>query len=136
MNSEAAIYGILSADSTLTALLSSTTSIYPEAAPQSAANPCIVYSESTPEFNDTKSGVSTLDVNLIQVDVYADTISTRNTIGARVRTVLDRYSGTVNSIKVQSVQLVYSHKTIEPMNDPSDKKIYRQTFDFKLRQVI
>lgn len=136
MNSEAAIYGILSADSTLTALLASTTSIYPEAAPQTAANPCIVYSESTPEFSDTQDGPSRLDVNLIQVDVYADTISSRNTIGARVRTLLDRYSGTVNGILVQSVQLVYSFKTIEPFNDPSDKKVYRQTFDFRLRQTV
>jgi hypothetical protein len=130
MNAEAAIYGILSADSTLTGYLATTTSIYPEVAPQNASNPCIVYSESTGEYNDTKSGVSALDVSVIQVDVYADTISTRNTIGARIRTLLDRYSGTVNSIKVQSVQLVYSFKTYDQVSNA-----YRQTFDFKLRQI-
>ena len=136
MNSEAAIYGILSGDSTLTALLATTTSIYPDLAPQGAANPCIVYSESTPEFNDTKSGVSQLDVNLVQVDVYASTISARNNIGLRVRTLLDRYSGTTNGINIQSIQLTYQFKTIEPMNDNKDVKIYRQTFDFKVRQII
>lgn len=136
MNSEAGIYGILSADGTLTALLATTTSIFPELAPQSAANPCIVYSESTPEFADTKSGVSGLDTNVIQVDVYANTISSRNTIGARVRTLLDRYSGTVNSINIQSIQLVYSFKTIEQENDKNNLKIYRQTFDFRVRQII
>ena len=134
MNCEAAIYGILSGDATLTALVS--TRIYPEAAPQNAANPCIVFSESTPEFNDNKSGVSHLDVNLVQVDVYASTISVRNTIGARIRTLLDRYSGTVNSINVQSMQMVYSYKTWEFENDKEDKKIYRQTFDFKVRQIV
>jgi hypothetical protein len=134
MNCEAAIYGILSGDATLTALVS--TRIYPEAAPQNAANPCIVYSESTPEFNDNKSGVSHLDVNLVQVDVYASTISVRNTIGARVRTLLDRYSGTVNSINIQSMQCVYSYKTWEFENDKEDKKIYRQTFDFRVRQIV
>jgi hypothetical protein len=136
MNSEAAIYGRLSADATLIAMLASNTSIYPEVAPQNAANPCIVYSESTPEFSDTKDGVSHLDSNIIQVDIYAQTMAQRNTIGARVRTLLDRYSGTINSIVVQSIQLVYQHKTIEPMNDINDIKIYRQTFDFKLRQII
>ncbi len=134
MNCEAAIYGILSGDATLTAIVS--TRIYPEAAPQNAANPCIVYSESTPEFNDNKSGVSHLDVNLVQVDVYASTISVRNTIGSRIRTLLDRYSGTVNSINIQSIQCVYSYKTWEFENDKEDKKIYRQTFDFKVRQIV
>lgn len=134
MNCEAAIYGILSGDATLTALVS--TRIYPEAAPQNAANPLIVYSESTPEFNDNKSGVSHLDVNLVQVDVYASTISVRNTIGARVRTLLDRYSGTVNSINIQSIQCIFSYKTWEFVNDKEDKKIYRQTFDFRVRQIV
>ena len=136
MNSEAAIYGILSGDSTLTAMLANNTSIYPEAAPQGALNPCIVYSESSLEFNDNKSGVSHLDVNVIQVDVYASTISARNNIGLRVRTLLDRYSGTTNGINIQSIQLTYQFKTIEPMNDLKDAKIYRQTFDFKVRQII
>jgi len=130
MNAEAAIYGRLNADSTLTALLASITSIYPEVAPQNAPNPCIVYSESTAEYSDNKDGVSHLDTSIIQVDVYADTIAARNTIGARVRTLLDRYSGTVNTIVVQSIQLVYSFKTYD-----SESRAYRQTFDFRLRQV-
>lgn len=131
MNTEAGIYGILSADSTLTAMLATTTSIYPEVAPQGAANPCLVYSESTGEFSDTKSGASTLDTSIIQVDVYASTIAERNTIGNRVRTVLDRYSGTVNSVKIQSVQMAYSFKMFDEL-----AKCYRQTFDFRVRQVI
>lgn len=135
MNSEAAIYGILSGDATLIALLATTTSIFPEVAPQSAANPCIVYSESTPEFNDTKSGVSRLDINIVQVDVYASTIAARNTIGARIRTLLDRYSGTVNSVNIQSIQLVYSLKLVEQEQDKNAVKIYRQTFDFRVRQI-
>lgn len=130
MNAEAAIYGRLSADSTLTALLATVTSIYPEVAPQNASNPCIVYSESTAEYSDNKDGASHLDTSIIQVDVYADTIAARNTIGARVRTLLDRYSGTVNTIVVQSIQLVYSFKTYD-----SESRAYRQTFDFRLRQV-
>jgi hypothetical protein len=130
MNSEAAIYGRLSSDATLTALLASTTSIYPEVAPQNAANPCLVYSESTPEYADTKDGKSTLDTSIIQVDVYANTIAERNNIGSRVRVLLDRFSGTVNSVAVQSIQLVYSFKTYD-----QDSNAYRQTFDFRLRQV-
>jgi hypothetical protein len=136
MNCEAAIYGILAGDSTLTALLASSTSIYPEIAPQNAANPCIVYSETTPDFSGTKDGKSHLDINMVQVDVYAATIAARNTIGARVDTLLTRYSGTSNGIRIQSIDLTYSHKTVEPYNDVQDKKIFRQTFDFSVRQII
>ena len=135
MNCGAAIYGILSADSTLTAMLSIATAIYPDVAPQRAANPCIVYSESIGEFSDTKDGVSHLDSNMVQIDIYTSTVAQRNSISARVRTLLDRYSGTVNSIVVQSIQMVYSLPTVEPYKDENDKTIYRQTMDFKLRQI-
>lgn len=131
MNTEAAIYGILSADSTLTGLLASVTSIYPEVAPQGAANPCIVYSEKTDEYTPTKSGVSKLDINTVQVDIYAATIALRNTIGARVRTVLDGYTGTVNSVNVQAVDIIYSIKLYDDIS-----LCYRQSMDFRLRQVI
>lgn len=134
MNSEAGIYGILSADVTLTGYVG--TRIYPEVAPNGAENPCIVYSESTPEFSDNKDGVSKLDTNVIQVDVYSSTASERNTIAARVRTLLDRYSGTVNGIYIQSIRMIYSYKLIEPINDANDKKTYRQTMDFTVRQRI
>jgi hypothetical protein len=75
-------------------------------------------------------------VNVIQVDVYANTIAARNNIGARVRTLLDRYTGTVNSVNIQSIQMVYSFKTVEPFDDKNAIKVYRQTFDFKVRQII
>ena len=136
MNCGDGIYGILIGDSTLLALLATNTSIYPDLAPQTAANPCIVYSESTDEFNDTKSGVSHLDVNVVQVDIYTNTVAQRKNISARVRTLLDRYSGTSNSINIQSIQLVYSFATIEPEMDKNDKRTYRQTMDFKVRQII
>lgn len=136
MNCGAAIYGILKADSTLTAMLRTVTSIYPDVAPQQAANPCIVYSESVAEFSDTHDGVSHLDINIVQIDIYTNTVDERISISARVRTLLDRYSGTMNSIVVQSIQLIYSLPTVEPYKDEKNKTIYRQTMDFKLRQKI
>lgn len=131
MNCEAAIYGILSVDATLTGLLATTKSIYPEIAPQGANNPCVVYVETTSEFSDSKSGVSKLDTNLIQIDIYADTIAERNVIGDRIRVLLDRYTGEVGGIKIQSIQLVYSLKLYD-----GESRAYRQTMDYKIRQKI
>lgn len=136
MNCGAAIYGILSADSTLQGLLATSTSIFPDVAIQGAENPCIVYSESTSDYSDTKSGGSKLDVSFVQIDVYTNTIAERKTISERVRTLLDRYSGTVNTIKVQSMQLINSMSMVDAERDTDDSIIYRQSMDFKLRQVI
>lgn len=134
MNSEAAIYGILSSDSTLTGLLATTTSIYPEIAPQSAAEPLIVYSETTPERSNNKSGASKLDIDLIQIDVYAKTVSSRNVIGARIDYLLNSYQpNTINGVSVQSIQIVNSYKTSEPQTG-TDSLIYRQSLDAQIRQ--
>lgn len=136
MNCGAAIYGILKADSTLTGLLSVATAIFPDVATQGTLNPCIIYSESIGEFSDTKDGVSTLDVNVVQVDIYATTVDQRAAISSRVRTLLDRYSGTSNSIVIDSIKLIYSVPTVESYNDATDKKVYRQSMDFQVRQKI
>lgn len=134
MNIGAGIYGILSGDATLTAIVS--TRIYPDVAPQNADNPCIVFSEQTGEFSDTHDGGSHLDTNLAQIDIYTATITDRTTLSDRVRTLLDRYSGTVNSVVIQSMQLVYSFSTVEPQFDDNAKKVYRQTMDFRVRQRV
>ena len=131
MNSEAAIYHLLSNDATLTALLSTTTAIWPEIAPQGAANPCIVYQESTIDTNNTNDGVSELDVQKIQVDVYADSAAQRNTIAARVRTVLDGQSGTFAGIVVDSIVFSYGDKLYDDI-----AKCYRFTSDYSLRQKL
>jgi hypothetical protein len=136
MNCGAAIYGVLKDDTTLTGLLSSNTAIFPDVAPQGTLNPCIVYSESIAEFSDTKDGVSTLDVNVIQIDIYSTTIVQRAAISSRVRTLLDRYSGTKNSIVIDSIKLIYSVPTVENYNDTTDLKVYRQSMDFQVRQKI
>ena len=136
MNCGAAIYGILSADSTLRAMLATETSIFPDVAIQGANNPCIVYSETTSEFSDTKSGVSKLDISFVQIDIYTNTIGERKTISERVRTLLDRYMGTVNSINLQSVQLINSISLVDAERDFDDSLIFRQTMDFKIRQII
>lgn len=131
MNSEAAIYHLLSNDATLTAMLSTTTAIWPEIAPQGSANPCIVYQESTGETSETKDGVSHLDVQTVQIDVYADSATQRNTIAARVRTVLDGQNGTFSGIVVDSIIFTYGSKLYDDI-----AKCYRFTSDYQLRQKI
>ena len=136
MNSEAAIYHLLSNDSTLTAMLSTPTSIWLEVVPHGsispqAANPCIVYQESITDTNETNDGPSELDGLKIQIDVYADSAAQRNTIAARVRTVLDGQSGTFAGVVVDSIIFGYGDKLYDDI-----AKCYRFTSDYYLRQKL
>ena len=130
MNTQAGIYSILTADSTLCAMLSTTTAIFNEVAPQGTDNPCIVFNESTPKTNRTKSGVSTLDEPNLQVDIYANTALARNNIAARVRTVLDGYSGTAESIVFQQIVFVSQYSNYDELSEA-----YRTSQDYNIRQV-
>jgi len=131
MNTEQGIYSILTSDSTLMAMLATTTSVFQEIAAETMARPLIVYTETTGEFSDTKDGVSTLDVPMVQVDVYANDITERNIIGARVRTILDGYRGTADGIVFDHIRLTYSLKLYDDI-----AKCYRQTMDFQTRQKV
>lgn len=131
MNVQEAIYTVLTGDATLTAMLSSSTAIFNEVAPQDTPNPCIVFTESGNTFNATKTGVSTLDEPDLQVDVYADTAIVRNQIAAMVRTVLDRYSGTVGTIKIQQIDFVGYFNIYDDLAES-----FRCSQDYSIRQVI
>lgn len=128
MHVERAIYGILSGDATLTNLVGDR--IFTENATQETPNPCIVYTETgTP--NATKSGVSTLDEIMLQVDVYGDTPQSRNTVGSRVRFLLDRYAGTINGVVIQQIDFMNEWKLYD-----DESNAYRSSMDFTVRQVL
>ena len=131
MNVQEAIYTLLTGDSTLCAMLSSTTAIFNEVADQETPNPCIVFTENTYKTNRTKSGVSTLDEPSLQVDIYADTAIVRNQIGARVRTVLDGYSGTVGAIKLQQIVFIDQYSNYDELSEA-----YRTSQDYNIRHNI
>jgi len=131
MNIEQGIYSILTADTTLTAMLSSTTAIFQEVAPEGTENPCIVFTETVNDTNPTKDGVSILDIPNLQVDVYANTISERNTIAARARTTLDGYSGTADGIVFDHIMFQTIYKLYDDI-----AKCFRASMDFQTRQKL
>lgn len=94
------IYSILSADSNITDVVS--TRIYPVIAPEQAANPCIVYSLRT-EPEDNKDGAGIYHYFLV-LDLFGGYNELR-TLANTVKTAIDRYSGTVNSVVVDKIIL-------------------------------
>lgn len=105
------------------------TRIYPEVVPQGSEFPCIVYSKTSIEPNDTKSGASTNDRINIQIDTYGETYQQTETISGRVRTALDRYSGTLEGITFQ--QVVFIDDSNEGRDD--DRNVFRIRQQYQIR---
>ena len=95
-----ALYGKLSATAAVTALVS--TRIFPDMATQDATYPFIVYTNDATQPTDVKDGASPLDVVTMSVMIYSNSYSQAQDIAAAVRTALDRMTGTVQGVTVQS----------------------------------
>ena len=108
-----AIYNLLRTDDDITSWVSSR--IYPQIASQGADCPFIVYLLVDVDPSDTKSGVSTLDQSRYDIVVASKTYSEVSTITELVRNRLDRYSGTVESVVIDSIQF----QSVDADNDPA-----------------
>ena len=113
MNEGKAIYTILTEDAGVSAVVG--TRVYPQVAAQEAAFPFVVYvlQDNTP--SDTKSGVSTLDEIRYDIVAAAETYTALSSLTERIRLALDRYSGTVSGIVVDSIQFT----ELDVDNDPA-----------------
>ena len=109
-----AIYNILSNDGDVSAKVS--TRIYPGAAPQNAANPCIIYNLDT-RYEDTKDNVAVIANIDVQIDIYTDGYDNpdqasgydgygdNDDIATKVIAALDRYSGTNSTFNIDKIRL-------------------------------
>lgn len=121
MSVRKATYDIINAAAT------NATAIYLVLAPQETATPFIVYNTEGVDNTFTKSGVSTLDTQRIEVDCYADTLEDAETLANQVRAALDGYVGTINGVYVDGCH----YQSDEPEQD-IDLKPYH-SIDFQMR---
>lgn len=108
-----AIYSILTSDADVNALVSGR--VYPQIAAQGASFPFVVYLLTNVGPSDTKSGVSTLDEVRYDIVVAAETYAVAADLTEKVRAALDRYSGTVAGVVIDSIQF----QTLDADNDPA-----------------
>ena len=121
-----AIYNILSNNSGVNSI---TTRISPLLIGQTLNLPAVVYSQIDTDPNDTKNGVSLLDEIQIEVDAHSETYAGAEDLAAAIRTALDRYTGTANGVKVQSVQFNNESDTLEKVQNG----LYTITQDYTFR---
>ena len=107
-----AIYSILTSDSDVSAIVG--TRVYPQIAAQGAAFPFVVYVLQDTSPSDTKSGVSTLDEVRYDIVVASETYAEVSDLTNKIRTALDRYTGTVAGVVIDSIQFI----DLDADNDP------------------
>ncbi len=124
-----ALYGILATDSGVLSVASNR--IFPEIAAQGSELPLVVYRFSNLVPSDTKSGVSTLDSESYMIVAIAKSYTVSTDLSYKIRTALDRYSGTVNSVEVQSIEFTGYDSDYDV-----DNAVYTTVTQFTLRIKI
>tara|TARA_R110000796_G_C14319337_1_gene407615 strand:+ start:204 stop:593 length:390 start_codon:yes stop_codon:yes gene_type:complete len=124
-----ALYGILATDAGVLSVASNR--IFPEIAAQGSELPLVVYRFSNLIPSDTKSGVSTLDSESYVIVAIAKSYTVSTDLSDKIRTALDRYSGTVNSVEVQSIEFTGYDSDYD-----ADNAVYTTVTEFTLRIKI
>lgn len=126
MNEGKAIYDILVNDADVNAIVSGR--IFPQIAAQGAAFPFAVYVLQDTSPSDTKSGVSTLDEVRYDIVAAAETYAEASDLTEKIRLALDRYTGTVAGVVIDSIQFI----DLDVDNDP-DTETYVSSSEYILR---
>ncbi len=125
---ERAIFNILSNDAPVIAI---TTQISPSTIPQGATFPAITFQRISNAPEDTKDGVSTLDVIRVDVDVWAEVYGDGKDLADKVRTALDRTSGTFDTRKIQSIRFETDRELFD-----DNLEIYHFNQEYSIRYQI
>ena len=122
------LYSILSNDTNISAIVG--TKIYPFLAIEDVVYPYIVYTIEGVDPTQTDDGVSILDVNSANIEIYSEDLSENETLSKYVRNALDRYKGTVEGIEVQSISF-----RSEGGGYADADRVYLKIQDYSLRMV-
>ena len=101
--------------------------VYPVRLPQNAIFPAVTYQRVGGNRISSLSGPSGLAHPRFQTDVWAETYAESKTIAASIRTALDGYSGTVDTLRIGGSILVSEWERYEP-----DAALYRVSMDFNI----
>ena len=106
--------------------------IYPELAQQDVDTPFIVYTVTDTTPSGTKNATSKLDTARVELYCVSDDYEQSMDLGIACRTALDRQSGTVSGVEVQSIDFDTSDVQFDP-----DQRVYvlEQTYDVRIQRT-
>ena len=131
MKSGLAIYNILITDVDVSNVV--VRRVFPNVAKNGTTFPFIIYDVESESPTDTKDGVSKLDEDFVMVSCYCKTYSEASDLAQKIRTALDRKTGTFGGIEIQSIQYNGYNDLFD--DNTSDEGVYRKALDFKLRII-
>ena len=120
------IYSRLSTDGSITAYIG--TKIYPDITPQNVQYPLVVYTITNSLPVDYKDGQSNLEEITLQVDVYTQSYDDTQDLANLIRNRLDRFTGTVEGVEVQTIKYVSSDSQV--FN--AELSVYWMSIDFMI----
>ena len=118
------IYSRLSTDGSITAYVG--TKIYPDITPQNVQYPFVVYTIVNSLPVDFKYGQSNLEEITLQIDVYTQSYDDTQDLANLIRNRLDRFTGTVEGIDVQTIKYMSSDSQV--FN--AELSVYWMSIDF------
>jgi len=106
--------------------------IYPEMAQQDVDVPFVVYTVTDTTPSATKNATSKLDTGRVELYCISDDYEQAMNLGIAVRTALDRQSGTISAVEVQSIDFDTSDVQYDP-----DQRVYvlEQTYDVRIQRT-
>ena len=120
------IYNRLSTDGDILAYVG--TKIYPDIVPQNVQYPFVVYTIVNSLPVDFKDGQSNLEEITLQIDVYTQSYDDTQDLANLIRNRLDRFTGTVEGIDVQTIKYVSSDSQV--FN--AELSVYWMSIDFMI----
>jgi hypothetical protein len=118
------IYSRLSTDGSITDYVG--TKIYPDITPQNVQYPFVVYTIVNSLPVDFKDGQSNLEEITLQIDVYTQSYDDTQDLANLIRNRLDRFTGTVEGIDVQTIKYMSSDSQL--FN--AELSVYWMSIDF------
>ena len=120
------IYGRLTTDAAVTGICG--LNIFPDIAPQNVQYPFVVYTITNSLPVDYKDGQSNLEEITLQIDVYTQSYDDTQDLANLIRNRLDRFTGTVEGVEVQTIKYVSSDSQI--FN--AELSVYWMSIDFMI----
>lgn len=103
--------------------------IYASIIPEGVAYPAVAYSELSQRFEETKDGPLNTGEHEFQVDVYSYEYRQCQNIASAIKTELDWYTGTVNTIEIGRIRFL--DQSDDPFTD--EKEVFKITQNYSIR---
>ena len=97
-----------------------------------ATLPYIVFSKVSDPGYQHQGGAAGIASPIFQVDVWASTNASRDTVSETVRNALDGFSGTVSSVDIRRISMLSNNDTHEDPDDASSRPNYRARMEFQV----